>query len=42
MHDQFLEELARAVIEQAERKMADGGIDVAALRAAHGDPATTP
>jgi putative hydrolases of HD superfamily len=42
MHDEFLEEFARAVIEQAEHKMADGGIDVVALRAAHGDPATTP
>jgi len=41
IHDEFLAELARAVIEQAERKMADGGIDVAAVRAAHGDPAAT-
>ena len=36
-HDEFLAAVARAVIDQAERKMAAGGIDVAALRAAH-DP----
>jgi putative hydrolase of HD superfamily len=34
-HDAFLAAVARAVIEQAERKMSAGGIDVAAVRAAH-------
>ncbi len=37
-HDEFLAALASQVIEQSERKLADGGIDIAAVRVA----ATTP
>jgi putative hydrolase of HD superfamily len=33
-HDEFLAKLAAEVIVQAERKLEDGGVDVAALRAA--------
>jgi putative hydrolases of HD superfamily len=40
-YDAFLADVARAVIDQAEHKMAAGGVDVAALRAAHRDPAAT-
>jgi putative hydrolase of HD superfamily len=41
-HDEFLAAMACAVMDEAERKMSAGGIDVAAVRAAHGDPRATP
>lgn len=41
-HDSFLAAVARAVIDDAERKMAAGGVDVAAVRAHHSEPGTTP
>ena len=37
-HDQALREMAQAVRAQAERKLAEGGFDISALRARHGLP----